>query len=172
MFLAFLKTCILASLPLVEQRLAIPMGHFAFGLPIIMATIAGIAANILSVGVVLWFLPTVTKYCAKNSPRFHKILQKIYTKTRAKHSTRIKLWGEASLIFFVAVPIPGSGGWSGSLVAFLFGIPYWRAMRLISIGLVIGGIIVAILTVGINEAVQFFHQIPQGITEFVPMAPL
>ncbi len=169
MFWAFIKTAFLASLPLVEQRLAIPMGHLSFGLPIVYATTAGIVANIVSVGIVLWLLPHITKYCAKHSPPFHRFLQKIYAKTREKHSKKMKIWGEVFLIFFVAVPIPGSGGWSGSLIAFLFGIPYTRAMRLISIGLLIGGIIVATLTVGINEAVQFIKHIPEEITEFVPL---
>lgn len=169
MFWAFIKTAFLASLPLVEQRLAIPMGHISFGLPIVYAALAGILSNIISVAVVLWLLPHITKYGEKYSPPFHRFLQKIYAKTREKHSKKMKIWGEVFLIFFVAMPIPGSGGWSGSLIAFLFGIPYTRAMKLISIGLILGGILVASLTIGINEAVQFFKHIPKEITEFVPL---
>jgi uncharacterized membrane protein len=170
MFWAISKTAFLASLPLVEQRLAIPMGHLSFDLPILLAATVGIVANIVSVGIVLWLLPIITKYCEKHHPPFHRFLQKIYTKTRTKHSHKLQLWGEIFLIFFVAVPLPGSGGWSGSLIAFLFGIPYRRAMKLISIGLIIGGILVAVLTVGINGAIQLIQDIPQEITEFVPKA--
>ncbi len=169
MFWAFVQTCFLASLPLVEQRLAIPVGHLSLGLPIVYATLAGIIANIISVGIVLWILPHATKYCEKHSPRFHRVLQKIYAKTREKHSKKLKIWGEIFLVFFVAVPVPGSGGWSGSLIAFLFGIPYIKAMKLIGMGLFLGGIFVAVLTVGINEAVQLIRHIPDNITEFVPV---
>ncbi len=163
-----LQTAFLATLPLVEQRLAIPVGYFSFHLPIGWVTLVAVISNIVSVGIVLWLLPIITKLCEKHSPSFHRFLEKIYNKTHAKHSHNIQVWGEIFLIFFVAVPIPGSGGWMGALIAFLFGVKYRTAMKLISIGLIIGGVIVATLTIGVDGALNFFQNIPEGITEFVP----
>jgi len=70
----------------------------------------------------------------------------------------MEIWGDIFLIFFVALPIPGSGGWSGSLVAWLFGVPYRRAVWLITGGLVIGGLIVGGLTAGIGGVINFFNE--------------
>jgi uncharacterized membrane protein len=158
----------LAILPLVEQRLAIPVGYFSFHLPIVWVTFVAILSNIISVAIVLWLLPRITQLCEKHSPPFHRFLEKIYAKTHTKHSNNIKIWGELFLIFFVAIPIPGSGGWTGALIAFLFGIRYRLAIKLISIGLIIGGIFIASLTVGANEMITLFRDIPEEIIEFAP----
>lgn len=56
------------------------------------------------------------------------------------------------------LPIPGSGGWSGALVSWLFGFKYWHAMKLISLGLILGGILIAIATVGVDQSIQFFTE--------------
>ena len=152
-------TAAISGLPLVEQRLAIPLGFFSWGLPIWQAVLAGTIGNILSIGIVLWLWPQIARFAREHSPFCDRILQKIFTKTRAKHSHSLKTWGSVFLIFFVMLPIPGSGGWSGSLVAWLFGFSYWRAMKLISIGLILGGIIVAVVTVGVDQSIQFFSEV-------------
>ncbi|MCF7847152.1 MAG: small multi-drug export protein [Candidatus Gracilibacteria bacterium] len=162
--MALLKTGLLATLPLVEQRLAIPMGYFAFGLSIWTATGVAILFNTVSVAIVLWLWPKIAALCARHLPFFDRILQKIFARTRAKNSRKMKIWGAIFLIFFVAVPLPGSGGWSGSLVAWLFGVPYWQAMRLIALGLVIGGIVVAGLTVGVDGILNLFSEVEQVVT--------
>jgi uncharacterized membrane protein len=145
------------------------VGYFSFHLPIGWVTLVAVFSNIVSVGIVLWLLPIITKLCEKHSPSFHKFLERIYAKTRTKHSHNIQVWGEIFLIFFVAVPVPGSGGWTGALIAFLFGVRYRTAMKLISIGLLIGGIIVATLTIGVDGALGLFQDIPEEIIEFVPL---
>jgi uncharacterized membrane protein len=52
---------------------------------------------------------------------------------------------DVALVGFVAVPLPGSGGWAGALVAFLFGVPFRRAFPLVIVGLVISATAVTIL---------------------------
>ena len=168
MFWALLKIGFLASLPLVEQRLAIPVGYFSFHLPIGWVTFVSILSNVISVAIVLWLLPRITRLCQRHSPPFHKFLEKIYARTRSKHSHNIHIWGELFLIFFVAMPIPGSGGWTGALIAFLFGVRYRVAIKLISIGLIIGGLLIAGLTVGAAGMIKLFQDIPDGIIELVP----
>ena len=58
----------------------------------------------------------------------------------------MEVFGDIALIVFVAIPLPGSGAWTGSLVAYLFGVKYKKALLLISIGVALSGIIVALLT--------------------------
>jgi uncharacterized membrane protein len=153
------STAVIAALPLGEQRLAIPLGFIRWNLSIWQAVLAATIGNIIAVGLVLWFLPIITKFIAKHSPFCDKILQKIFTRTRAKHTHKFDAWGNIFLIIFVMIPLPGSGGWSGALVAWLFGIKYWRAMTFISLGLIFGAIIVAGMTLGADESITFFTEV-------------
>ena len=152
-------TAAVASLPLVEQRLAIPLGYFSWDLTIGQAVLAGVIGNIVSVAIVLWLLPIITAFVAKHSLLCNRILQKIFAKTRAKHSHKFETWGQVFLIVFVMIPLPGSGGWTGALVAWLFGVKYWVAMKYISIGLILGALIVAGMTVGAEETFQLFSEV-------------
>jgi uncharacterized membrane protein len=152
----FFSTAIIAGLPILELRFAIPWGFFQYNLPLWFSTIASLSGNIIAVGIVLWLWPHIANFARKHSPFCDKILQKIFHKTRNKHSRNFETWGNLFLIFFVMLPIPGSGGWSGALVAWLFGIKYTKAITLISIGLILGGIIVAGMTIGADESIAFF----------------
>jgi uncharacterized membrane protein len=141
-----LTTFFAAMLPLVELRLALPVGYIKLGLSLPVATIVSILGNLVAIGFALWLCPYVIKFIEKNSPWFHKILEKIFHRTRTKHSQKVVALGEVFLITFIAIPLPGSGGWTGVLIAFLFGMRYWVAFRFISIGIILSGIIVASLT--------------------------
>jgi uncharacterized membrane protein len=142
-------------LPFVELRLGIPFGYIKFDLPIGTSLLAGTLGTIISVGFVLWLLPRIVKFLKRIS-FFRKILDKVFEKTRQDHSKKMLIWGEVFLVFFVAVPIPGSGGFSGALIAFLFGLPYWKSMKYISLGILFAGIIVSVLTVGIDGFINLF----------------
>lgn len=161
---SILTTIAVASLPLVEQRLAIPFGFFSQDLPIWIATTAGLIGNVASVAIVLWLWPIIAKLAAKYSPFCNRILQKIFEKTRTKHSHKFHTWGSIFLVFFVMLPIPGSGGWSGSLIAWLFGETYGKALALISLGLLLGALIIAGMTIGADELITlvngFFSKTP------------
>lgn len=158
MIKSILATVFIATLPLVEQRLAIPFGFFSQDLSIWYATIAGLIGNVISVGIILWLWPSIAKFAAKHSPLCNKFLQKLFARTRSKHSHQFNTWGGIFLIFFVMLPIPGSGGWSGSLVAWLFGVPYRKAITLIFIGLFLGSLVVAGMTVGVDESIKIINE--------------
>ncbi|MCK4964880.1 MAG: small multi-drug export protein, partial [Dehalococcoidia bacterium] len=55
--------------------------------------------------------------------------------------------GAIGLVLFVAIPLPVTGAWTGSIVAFLLGLSFWRAFPAIFLGVVIAGVIVTTLTV-------------------------
>lgn len=141
-------------LPLIELRGAIPFGVGALDLPLLTATIASILGSIISVIILLNFLPPVTQFARAHWPWLDGILQHLFTKTRSSHSKKLKKLGNLALIIFVAVPIPGSGAWMGSLIAHIFGFPRTRALLLISVGIILAGLIVSGLTAGVVELID------------------
>lgn len=77
-------------------------------------------------------------------------------KTHAKHSHKMDIIGDIALISFVAIPLPGSGAWTGVLVAYLFGVPYKKSLFLISTGIVLSAIIVSFITLFADGMWEFF----------------
>ena len=67
-----------------------------------------------------------------------------------KHSKKFETFEEIALVTFVAIPLPGTGAWSGALVAFVFGIPPKKSIPLIFLGVAIAGIAVSLITLGIK----------------------
>ncbi len=151
----FLQTFLISMLPFVELRLAIPVGYAKYDLPIWIAVIAGVLGTIVSVAIVLKLLPMLTKQF-RRIPICKKFLEKLFSKTRTEHSKKVLLMGELFLMLFVAIPVPGSGGWTGVLIAFVFGLPYWKAMKFVSMGVLLAGVIMGFLTVGVDKIIQIF----------------
>ncbi len=165
MFWSYLKTFLWSMMPMLELRAAIPLGYFRFHLSIIEATVVSVFGVIVSTMIVLYCLPFFVDFFQKRIPFLHKILDKIFKKTRAEHSKKMEILGDLFLITFVAIPLPGSGGWTGVLIAYLFGIPYKKAIILVSIGAVVSGIIVAILTLfggGIFHFISEFFSVSRA----------
>jgi uncharacterized membrane protein len=87
----------------------------------------------------------------------HKsIIHWFYGKVHKKHSKKFYKWGSLALIAIVALPLPGTGSWTGSLIAFLMGISYWKALGLILIGILIAATIVTGLSTGIMSGLELF----------------
>lgn len=142
----YLYTYLWSITPVVELRGAIPIGYLHYDLGIIPSTLIGILGGITIVIFCLIMLPILFQLMEK-VPLLNKIKNAVLEKTRAKHSEKMQHWGEFFLVVLVAVPLPGSGAFTGSLVAYLFGIAPKRAFLLISGGTVVSGLLVATLTV-------------------------
>jgi uncharacterized membrane protein len=153
-----LQIIIASALPVTELRGAIPW--FVATHPELSAWYVywwAVIGNLLPVAFLLWFLPKFTDFVHKNFPA-HNVIKRaidwVYKKSHAKHGQKFYRYGSLALILIVALPLPGTGGWTGSLLAFLFNIKYWKALWLIAVGVVIAGIIVTLLSQG---GVDLFH---------------
>ena len=131
-----------AMLPVIELRGAIPLALAHYQMAPLLALTLSLAGNILAAGIVLSALPLLVSFAEKRSPWLHKNLEKLFRVTRSKHTKRMNELGHIALITFVALPVPGSGAYTGALVAYLFGTPKHTSLVLISIGLLIAGLIV------------------------------
>lgn len=83
------------------------------------------------------------------------IIHWFYNKVHKEHSRKFYRWGAVALIIIVGIPIPGTGSWTGSVLAFLFNIPYWKAIGLIFVGILIAGAIMTGVSTGIISGLSF-----------------
>ena len=137
---ANLVVLIISMLPVVELRGAIPVAMHIFGMSIPHSYVLCVIGNMIPVPFILLFLGTVSKFL-----RRFKIFDKFFTWLFARthrRSDRIKKYEELGLIIFVAIPLPITGAWTGSLAAFLFGLRFWPSFFCALAGVCIAGVIV------------------------------
>ncbi|MDD3066306.1 MAG: small multi-drug export protein [Candidatus Gracilibacteria bacterium] len=143
-----LITFLLGATPIGEARFAIPWGMTFGHLTPAEAYFWGCLGNIIAITIVILILEPVVVFLRKNSTFFDKLLEKIFHKTRHRHSANFLRFGALFLTIFIAIPLPGSGGYSGALVAWLFGVKKKPAVVLVSIGVLLSGLIVLEITTG------------------------
>ncbi|MFH1186892.1 MAG: small multi-drug export protein [Candidatus Levyibacteriota bacterium] len=145
-----LKVFISAMLPISELRGALPLALLHYKLPLITAFLISVIGNMIPVIFIAYLLGPVQKFLSAHSRLFHWFFQKLFTRTRSKHSKKFEAMEEIALVSFVAIPLPITGGWSGALAAFVFGIPPKKSIPLIFLGVLIAGVIVSVLTLGVK----------------------
>jgi len=154
----YIYTYLWAITPLVELRGAIPIAVLHYELGIITATLIGILGGITIVVFCIVMLPVLFKLL-DYVPTLKKLKDALLDKTRQQYSKKMLAWGEFFLVLLVSIPLPGSGAFTGSLVAYLFGIPVKHAFYLISFGTVISALIVAALTLSGQGLWEFFTNV-------------
>lgn len=105
------------------------------------------AGNMLPIPFILLFIEKIFEWL-RRFKFFEKIIVKLEAKTERNREKvlRYKSWG---LLLFVAIPLPGTGGWTGALMAALLGIDFKRALPIITLGVFIAGLIMSLITYGV-----------------------
>ena len=140
-----------ASLPIIELRGAIPIG-ISLGLSPVHATILSFIGSMLPVPFILFSVRPIFKYL-KETKLFNKLISSITDKSLNK-SERIQRYGIWGLFLFVALPLPGTGIWTGSLAASLLDIRFKWAFPTIFIGNLIAGFIIMSLSHGVSNVLE------------------
>ncbi|MBN1621768.1 MAG: small multi-drug export protein [Endomicrobiales bacterium] len=145
---------ILAAAPISELRGAIPLaiGKFHFG--VIKSFLLAFTGNLIPVIPLLLFLEKVSNFCMR-FPIGNKFFSWWFARTR-KHSELVERYEALGLILFVAIPLPITGAWTGSVAAYLLGIKFKYALPAITTGVFIAGIIVTLVTKGVLGSLTFF----------------
>ncbi len=145
--LQYLIVFLVSMVPVIELRGAIPMGLYAYDLPIVAVTVISIIGNLLPVPFLVLFGGKVLHWLAgfeKLGKPFRKILE-IGEKKVAKmnkNAQRALFWG---LFTFVAIPLPGTGAWTGSLIAITLGLNLKKSVPPIALGVLGAGAIIVTL---------------------------
>ncbi len=148
-------TVLIAMLPIFELRGAIPVAYLQWNMPIWQAFLWSILGNMIPIPLVLWLLGPVSDWMMRHSRTMERFFHWLFARTRRKHSKSFERWREIALMLFVAIPLPGTGAWTGALAAFVFGIPNHVALPFIFFGVIIAGVVVSLVVV-IFEALPWW----------------
>lgn len=141
---------LISMIPVGELRVSIPLGLNVYHLSATETYLWAVMGNLVPVILILLFLGKISNYLSHHVYYFNRFFEWLFEYTRKKHSKKFERYEELFLVLFVAIPLPITGGWSGAIAAFVFGIPPKKAIPLIALGLLIAGGIVMIVTRGIN----------------------
>lgn len=144
-----IATLFIAMLPIAELRGSLPIALTVYHLPILKAYLISVIGNIIPVFFLLWLLGPISGYLRQQSKLAEKFFSWLFQRTRNRFTGNYEKWGELALMIFVAIPLPVTGAWTGTVAAFLFGIPKKRALVFITLGTMIAGVIVGMMTLGI-----------------------
>lgn len=143
-----LTVVLVASLPIFELRLAIPLGVIKFHLPMFQVYLLSLLGNMLPVIPLLLFFKYFVHKLEK--VKFFGKFFKWWFRRVEKRSKLVDRWGFWGLILFVAVPLPITGAWTGTAAATLFEIKPKKAFLAIFIGVAIAGIIVSFVSLAVS----------------------
>lgn len=135
---------IISMLPIFELRGSIPVGIAGFKLNPALVYILSVIGNIIPAFFILLFFGQFTKF-AQKVPILKRFLDWLFARTRQR-SAVIEKYEELGLILFVAIPLPVTGAWTGSLAAFLLGLRFWKSMACILMGVCLAGVVVTVLS--------------------------
>jgi uncharacterized membrane protein len=142
-------TFLVSMLPVAELRVSIPLAIGVYHMEPLRALLISFLGNIVPVFFILLLIGRISDFLSRKSAFFKKFFTKLFERTRRKNSESFEKWGTLALVIFVAIPLPMTGGWSGAVAAFVFGVPFRKAFASVSLGVFIAGVIVTALTLGI-----------------------
>lgn len=147
----FTLTILVSMLPVVELRGGIPFGVTA-GLPVWAAFTAAVIGNLIPVPFIIVYIRRVFQWMRKRIPRLNRLVDALESKAHLKGEkvTKFKYLG---LIILVAIPLPGTGAWTGSLAAAFLDMPLRRAIPSIIAGVLIAGLAIGFLTHGVTSLI-------------------
>ncbi len=127
-----------SMIPIIELRGAIPLGT-GFGLHPVLNYMISVVGNMLPVPIILLFVKIVLDWM-KKVKGLSKIALWVEAKAE-KNKGKIEKYGYLGIFIFVAIPLPGTGAWTGSLIAALMKMKFWKSLLFVFFGVLTAGII-------------------------------
>ena len=137
-----------AMVPVLELRAAIPYGVGAgLGLPV--SILVSTIGNLVPVPVIILVIRKIFAWLRGKSGKLDRLVTRLEKRAdqKAEVGHRYEFWG---LVLLVAIPLPGTGAWTGALVAAMMNLRMKKAFPAIAIGVVIAAAVVSILVFGFH----------------------
>ena len=130
------------------MRGAIPLGA-ALGLPIWQSYLLSVVGNMLPVPIILLFVKKVLSFMSRCRVKFfNKVANYVYEKAE-KNRARIEKYSFWGVALFVGIPLPMTGAWTGSLVAAMLDMKFWKAVLSALVGVLCAGVVMTLISYGI-----------------------
>lgn len=142
-----IATFLVSMLPVTELRLGLPFG-IAIDLQYWQALLASVLGNLVPAPFIIVFIKQIFRWMRAHFPKMDARISRLEEKARSKGKA-VERYGSLGLCLLVAIPLPGTGVWTGSLVAALLDLPMKRAMTAISVGVLIAAAIVSAAIFGV-----------------------
>ena len=149
-----LTTFLVSMVPVIELRGAIPIG-VARGLPFWVAVLVSVIGNLVPVPFIIIFIKKIFAFMREKMPKLNGLVTRLENKADSKSETvqKYAFWG---LFIFVAIPLPGTGAWTGALIAAMLEMPLKKAFPSIMLGVLSAGAIVTFITYIVPLIVKMF----------------
>lgn len=136
-----IATFFVSMVPVIELRVGLPLG-VGMGLPYPLALAASLLGNMLPVPFIIVYIQRVFAWLRTRWGAMDRFITRLETKAHLKGETvqRVGPWG---LLIFVAIPLPGTGAWTGALIAALLNLRVKQATPAIFVGVCIAAAIIS-----------------------------
>ncbi|KAG6713148.1 hypothetical protein I3842_05G137400 [Carya illinoinensis] len=142
----------LATLPVLELRGAIPVGYWMQLKPVVL-TILSILGNMVPVPIIILYLKKFASFLAGRNRSASRFLDMLFESAKKKAGP-VEEFQWLGLMLFVAVPFPGTGAWTGAIIASILEMPFWSAVSANFCGVVLAGLLVNLLVnLGVKYAI-------------------
>lgn len=146
----FCFTALVSMIPVVELRGGIPFGVLTCGLPVWAAYLAAVIGNIIPVPFIVVYIRRIFQWMRRRIPKLNHLVDRLEKKAHLK-GNKVTKYKYLGLVLFVAIPLPGTGAWTGALAAAFLDMPLRKALPSIFIGIITAGIAISILTFGVSS---------------------
>lgn len=137
-------TMLVSMVPIIELRGGVPFGT-ALGLAPGQALIAAIVGNMLPIPFIIVYIRRIFYWMRRKSARLNRLVDKLERKAHLK-GQKVSKYKYIGLWLFVAIPLPGTGAWTGALAAAFLDMPLRKALPSIFLGVVTAGLIMTFAT--------------------------
>lgn len=142
-----ITTFFISMLPIIELRAGLPYG-IALGLPYPVALVAAVLGNMVPVPFIILFIRRIFTWLRSIFPKCDAMISKLEEKAHIKGDL-VRRYSTIGLCILVAIPLPGTGAWTGALVAALLDLRLKKAVPTIFLGVIIASCIMTMLTFGV-----------------------
>ena len=154
-----LATVLLAALPIGELRLALPLALTVFHLPPVSAFLYAVLGNALPIPFLYLGLTPLLRKLETHWPWLHCRVTGRLQCAATNNRVAYERYGALAIFLFVLIPFPGTGVWTGTALAVLFGLPWRKGVPVIACGMLVAGAIVYAITKGVVGGLTLFaHQ--------------
>ena len=139
-------TTLVSMVPVVELRGGLPFG-VALGLTCWQAFFASVIGNLIPLPFIVVYIRRIFQWMRHHMPKLDRLVDALERKAHLK-GRKVTKYKYLGLMIFVAIPLPGTGGWTGALAAAFLNMPLRRAIPALVLGVLIAGFLILGITYG------------------------